>query len=496
MSEEVLRSKVETYFETYGLPMAVEGMRSYDEAIEQTRIALVNLLIEQHRAEEGWQRVSRQRREFVEAQVTTLMARQGPAMTQAYLGRQAFGLAGGPEAPPTAGEQMWQTFDVGFQKVRLMTGAMSNLVHMYYWAENAVLQLDNAQNRLANAQDRYNRAVETYGLNSWQAIQAYRMMQVSENRLERAHNRQILNWGLLGTQMVMMVGRLAEVAKAFTITTTTTDVQTASNWRLVASQIGIALTNPIVLAALIAGGTALGLAYFHQQAIRASEREEERRIEGVPEFQRGGVALERGIYGMERGEIVLNAEQQAALGIEAGGGDLQIGGARGGEMLGRMIEFGPTVGTAGGLLHRTGGGGLITTGITPGATDGYWRGLEETWDLMEKGIFPAEGGGGVGAVSPSGQVGGRGVAMGGGRSDFFAEAGAMQTMRSLVQGTGFSLGGGGGVARMGGAGGTTIIIQLGNKTFVVNAQEAEGVVDGVLSRDRWDLKSELRRFIR
>lgn len=309
-AEEGLKTKIQAFFETYGLDKAVQDIRTYEEAWERTKTAVTRAIADIDRDTRGISRRAPMWREQFAPQAEEVMRVGGRGMVQAYAGGGAELLPGGPLAAPG----LFEEFKVGMRHVEALMGAVNNLVHVYYWWENAQLNLENAQNRLANAQDRYNQAVEESGAGSWQAIRAFRQMEVAENRLNRAHNRQILNIGLVGSQIVMMVGRIgSQLIPILTKETATVATQTLGYYKL-----GIMKAfsqHPLLgIAAVGIGAGLLTAAVLHGRAVARSEREAERRVAGLPSGDIGARIISPGLIRVQRDELVLTPEQQRMFG--------------------------------------------------------------------------------------------------------------------------------------------------------------------------------------
>lgn len=171
-------------------------------------------------------------------------------------GQMTSGMMGSPAPDWTA---QVQSMDLFIQKMSLSVGAMSNLIHTYYWLETAAVRMENAQLRLANSQDVYTKAVQTYGAGSQQAISAYRSLEIAENAVERAQAREILNVALIGIQLVMAVGRIFQMAVAWGVETGRIYVNTAALEHNARARNAVGIATSGMNAQISTGGVSQGL---------------------------------------------------------------------------------------------------------------------------------------------------------------------------------------------------------------------------------------------
>ena len=298
--QQQLLTKIKLSFEQEGIDAATLKFKNHEQAIDAIIKKYLELVRTQMMASQG-----------LKASQAVNWNAEAVFMKQDLSGLNPLELE---KDFPGVGEKSGSLMTIGDKlqgqlgKVQTFSGAMNNLVHIYYWLEQAELQLENAQNRLANSQANYNRQVQKFGAGSYQAIQAYRQMEVSENRLARAQARQILNLGLISSQVVSFGQHMLEAADRMGFLTEKTTVQTAMNWAQVKSQIALIATNPLFWIAL--GGAAIaGLAILNQKAIDSSTQMETRRVDGIPNMHTGGVVDRSGPVNLQAGEHVYTADQ-------------------------------------------------------------------------------------------------------------------------------------------------------------------------------------------
>ncbi len=201
----------------------------------------------------------------------------------------------------------WEGLENGVRSAELVAGAVSNLVHIYYWMESTQERLENAQLRLLNTQDAYNQAVSRYGVNSQQAVTAHRNMEIAANSLERAHAREILNIGLLSIQVVGFGAKIVDLIPKIMGQAAAEDILTGAYLR---QAVAFAAAHPWMTAAVIGAGIAVaGAVALNAQNINAYSESEQRKVMGIPQ---PFVGAQHGFEGMVSSPTLFLAGESGA----------------------------------------------------------------------------------------------------------------------------------------------------------------------------------------
>ena len=148
-------------------------------------------------------------------------------------------------------------------------------------------------------------------------------MENAENRLEKAQNREILNYALVGTQVVMMIQRFGQLALATTQDTVATAANATAKMGLAKANLAVLMSNPVTWAfAAVAGAALIGL-MANDRAVQSNTAAEQGRIAGIPTGHSGASIQETGNIVARKGEFLLTPDQMSSIG---GGISVSIGG--------------------------------------------------------------------------------------------------------------------------------------------------------------------------